>query len=83
MISHNAVAVAAQRGEIAGLLVAEVLVGAVMHLENDGLATAVAQTAPEARGFKFSPPDGGGRATRGCGCIRGRASFGLTVGVFV
>src|ERR1700682_311244 len=53
MVGPDAVARSAQRGEIAGLLVAQVFVGAVMRLDGDALATVVAQTAAEASGPKF------------------------------
>jgi hypothetical protein len=53
MVGHDAVAGTAQRCEIPGLLVEQVLVGAVMRLDGDALAAVVAKTTAESCGLKF------------------------------
>ena len=59
VIRHDAVAISAERRQIAGLFVTEVLIRAVMHLDCAEAAVVVTDPAAEAGGFEFGKPSRG------------------------
>lgn len=58
MIRHHAMATSAERGQVAGLLVAEIGVSPVMDFERAVFTVAIAQAAAKACGLEFSQPRG-------------------------
>lgn len=57
MIGHDVAAGPAQRGEITGLLVAELLVGVVVSFDGDALAAAVADRTAKTGRLKLGEPN--------------------------
>jgi hypothetical protein len=53
MIRHHAMTAVAEGGQLAGLLIAKILVGAVVNLERTIRAVVIAKTAAKARGLQF------------------------------
>jgi hypothetical protein len=59
MVGHHPVAFPTQDGQIAGLLITEIVIGAMVHLDGDAIvASLVAHPAAMARGLQLSEPDG-------------------------
>jgi hypothetical protein len=56
MIRHDAVAIPAERGQIAELFVTKALIRAVMHLDCAEAAIVVTDSAAETGGFEFGKP---------------------------